>query len=136
MKNELCCLTHRQKEELLNSKAGAGNIFIAELEGKNIDHMDGYLGAINKILQFPKPSEHYRLSYDGYLDWVRDLEWLNADGYILIINNYASFMKNDATIKNEIIDDFKQIILPWWENEVEQCVVEGKAKSFNVYLVD
>jgi hypothetical protein len=38
--------------------------------------------------------------------------------------------------KADFIDHFKDFILPFWEDEVTRVFVGGKAKSFNVYLVD
>ena len=50
--------------------------------------------------------------------------------------NFSNFIKRNDSLKKIIIEDIEDIILPWWEKEVEDCVVEGKAKSFNVYFVD
>ena len=30
----------------------------------------------------------------------------------------------------------KNKILPWWESDVEKHVVDGKVKSFQVYIVE
>ena len=83
-------------------------------------------------LEFPIPAK----GLDGYLDWITDLSWLNRDGYALIIKNYNCFMSEDLRKKEIVMESFGKTVLPWWENEVERCVVEGKAKSFNVYLVE
>lgn len=55
-----------------------------------------------------------------YLDWIRDLEWLNKEAYVLIINDYNLFMRNNTDLKNEIISDFKEVILSFWQDEVEK----------------
>ena len=67
---------------------------------------------------------------------MRDLDWLNADGYVFIIKNFENFMENDISKKEKIMYYFEDEILPWWEEEVERCVLGGKAKPFNLYLVD
>jgi hypothetical protein len=73
---------------------------------------------------------------DGYLDWMRDLGWLNKESYTLIINEYNLFMKNNIDLKNKIISHFRHVILPFWKDEVEEVVVGGKGKCFTLYLVD
>lgn len=45
------------------------------------------------------------------------------------------FFQHEPELKNEIILDFKEIILPFWQEEVVDIVVGGKEKSFMVYLV-
>ncbi|MDR0299022.1 MAG: hypothetical protein LBI13_02915, partial [Streptococcaceae bacterium] len=60
----------------------------------------------------------------------------NKDGYVLIIRNYKDFLKQDPKKKEIVIDEFKNNILPFWEEEVTRTVVGGKAKPFNVYIVE
>ena len=108
-------------------------IWIAEIDGSNIKDWKDYAHAIEKAMRFPTPCDKV---YDVYLDWIRDLDWLNSEEYLLIINNYGKFMMDDNDMKREIAKDFEEIILPWWSGEITQYVVDGKAKPFNVYLVD
>ena len=137
MSNELHYITNNQKEVLEHLKQNNKSIYVAELNGTDINTAADYLKAIDKAFKFPNlTSANYKLNFDGYLDWIRDLSWLKADGYALIINHFADFMKNDIKNKKEIIEDFKQIIFPWWDGEVEHCMVGGKAKPFNVYLLE
>jgi hypothetical protein len=67
---------------------------------------------------------------------MRDLSWLRKEEYILIIHDFHDFLKNDLHLREIIVEDINDTILPFWEHEVEHCVVEGKAKPFNVYFVD
>jgi hypothetical protein len=67
---------------------------------------------------------------------MRDLEWLNKKGYVLIIYNYKNFLNQVFSYRPTIVNGFAELILPWWQKEVEYCVVGGKTKTFNVYLVD
>jgi len=41
-----------------------------------------------------------------------------------------------VNFKNNLINGYKETILPFWEEEVERVVVGGTPKSFKVYLVD
>jgi hypothetical protein len=108
------------------------SLFIVDVDGSTIGSLQDYLGTMNELFKFPIPAR----GLDGYLDWIRDLEWLMKDGYVLVIKNFSKFLSNDLKMKNKIVDDFEKVVLPWWQEEVEKCVVEGKAKLFMVYLVD
>lgn len=51
---------------------------------------------------------------DRFLDWIRDLSWLDSSKIELII----------------------KLILPYWDEIVLYTTVEGKRKEFIVYLVN
>ena len=133
MDNKISQIMENQLLQLKKQFSEDKSIWVAEIDGNNIKDWASYAHAIEKAMQFPTPCDK---SYDVYLDWIRDLMWLKSSAFVLIIQHYNSFMAEDTSMKAEIIDDFKEIILPWWGSEVEQHVVNGKAKPFNVYLVD
>ena len=117
------------KKELISNC----NVHLVEIDGKQIQSWGDYILAIQNNFKLPTPCFD---SVDRYLDWMRDLDWLKKEEYILIVTNYNKFLKNDSELKKQIIADFIDIILPFWQDEVEEVVVEGKAKLFIVYLVD
>ncbi|EAA0350023.1 hypothetical protein EK33_08620 [Listeria monocytogenes] len=55
--------------------------------------------------------------------------------FCIIIKDYTDFLKKDIESKEIVMEIFKEDILPFWENGVTQTVVEGKPRSFKVYLV-
>ena len=125
-----------KKDELIKLKKQLqmkNGIWIAEIDGNKINSWVEYAHEIYKAFRFPTPC--YK-SIDAYSDWIRDLEWLESDGYVLIIHNFKNFMKRDLELKKLIIKIFNETVFPWWESEVEEFCVDGKAKPFNVYLVD
>ena len=44
-------------------------------------------------------------------------------------------MKNNKWEKENLEDTYENYLLPFWDEEVERVVVEGKRKDFNIYLV-
>lgn len=117
----------------IKAEAKEQNYFIAELDGTQIKLYENYMEKMNEKfnLQLEKP-----YNIDAYLDWMRDLEWLDKEGYILIIKNYSKFLINDKVGREEIMSQFTSIILPFWEKEVINSIAEGYSKFFNVYLIN
>lgn len=107
--------------------------YIVEINGTQIQSWEDYISDIQNKFRFPTPCFD---SVDRYLDWMRDLDWLKKEEYVLIITHYGLFMRNDSELKKQIVSDFSDIILPFWQDEVKEVVVEGKTKLFMVYLVD
>lgn len=132
-KNELLYVDSKKIEEIKKNLKSNKDVFIVELNGENIQSWRDYISEIQKKFQFPTNCFD---SVDRYLDWIRDLEWLNKESFVVIINSASSFLKDDAELKKQIISDYVDTILPFWQSEVQRVVVEGKRKTFMVYLVD
>ena len=132
MENRIFHVSVTEANEVKSNVQHDNTTFLVEIDGTFISNVAEYLSCISELYTFPIPSR----GLDGYYDWMRDLDWLEKERYILIIHNYMSFLKDDPSQKKVIMDGFSDIILPWWESEIEQCVVGGKAKPFNIYITD
>lgn len=132
MKNAMYYID-KAKYTLFREQFEKKNWFIVELQGTQIQSVESFLHEVWEKFKFPQTGF---INYDAYLDWIRDLDWLNQDGYIMAIFDFGkSFIKNPE-LKKEIIEDFSEVVLPWWQGEVEKCVVNGRSKPFNIYFVD
>lgn len=108
------------------------NSFLVEINGNQITTFAEYMKFIEKVLQFPESCQG---NANIYLDWMRDLSWLSHNEYVFVIYNYDSFLKKDFKGKEWFMEAFTQIILPWWNYDVINHVVDGKTKKMSVYLV-
>lgn len=125
------------KEEIDKIKSEANDkIFIAEINGAEINSWEDYWLKMSTLFSFPELPAYMKPDYHSYYDIMTDLSWLDTDDIILIVNDFAHFLKSDHALKDNIIKDFKDYLLPFWEQEVEITVVGGKKKSFCVYLTD
>lgn len=135
--NTLYNMSHIEAFSILENIKNNPNIFFAELQGRRIQSWNDYSLEIEKAFHFPSSC---RDSIDRYLDWIRDISWLDegfsCSRYVLIIYDFSLMLLNDIPTKKMIKDDFIEIILPWWDGEVENCVLGGKRKQFDVYLID
>jgi hypothetical protein len=131
--NKVLSLDNKNIETVKTELKSNDMAYLVEIDGKQIQSWEDYISAIQNNFKLPTPCFD---SVDRYLDWMRDLDWLKKEEYILIITNYNLFLKNNSELKKQIIEDFVDVILPFWQEEVEEVVVDGKAKPFMVYLVD
>jgi len=122
-----------EASKIIQEAWSSTSLHLVELQGKEIQSWVDYISRIENAFKFPTKCEDIM---DRYFDWIRDLEWLGKDGYVLIIHDFKSFLKLDLPLKKMIIDDYAEIILPWWQEDVEKYVGNGKAKPFNIYLID
>lgn len=133
IKNEIKFINSKDLE-LLKSKLMRDNkAFVVELDGNKIQSWNGYVLAVQSKFNFPTSCTD---SVDRYLDWIRDLEWLEQERFIIIINYFGEFLQKNASLKDEIMQDFEEIILPYWKNEVIEDVSGGEPRSFMVYVTD
>ncbi|MBF0779021.1 barstar family protein [Streptococcus cuniculi] len=104
---------------------------ILTLNGKLLQDKDSAINYICQSFQI----ERKVTNWAGLRDVLSDSYWIKNDiTYVFFTNQQCIFSSNS---------DFRQILLSilkdtvkWWDRDVEKYVVEGKKKSFNVYLVD
>jgi hypothetical protein len=64
-------------------------VFCLDLAG--INGKTGFLDAAAKALEFPR---HFGSNWDAFEDCLTDLSWLEAGGYVLLIQNLEDFSHN------------------------------------------
>lgn len=106
------------------------------IDGEKICSWSDYWNAISNAFSFPELPSYMKPDYHSYYDLMTDLSWLKNENIILIFENADSFLANDLQLKNNIIKDFKEFLLPFWEEEASKTVVNGKKKNFSVYFVE
>ena len=107
------------------------NVLIVDIHGEKIQTWNNFIEIIEKSFQFPTTCSD---SMDRYLDWIRDLSWFDNDAYVIKIKNSDQFLINNNKLRDEILYDLEEVVLPFWETEIEEVVVNGKRKLFRVYL--
>ena len=119
--------------QIMNSEYGKCHIAI--IDGKDNRDWNSYIKTIEELYKFPTKDDNYA----GYDDWMCDLSWFDVDEFVdefvLFIINYDEFLSDDLKIKNIVMEGFKDSILPWWDEDVEKYVVEGRKRKFNVFII-
>ncbi|MCH4167126.1 MAG: barstar family protein [Megasphaera sp.] len=109
------------------------DIFIADINGNFIQSEDDFIEQTQNIFRFPSDCHN---NWDGYIDWMTDLDWLHKKGYVLIIRNFTQLLSRNIIAKRNIMDILIGNVLPFWQWEIERCIVDGKRKPFILILVD
>jgi hypothetical protein len=131
LNNRIVEISNDESETIIQEIRSNSKVFVVEIDGNKIASWNDYVSEIQDKFNFPTPCND---SVDRYLDWIRDLQWIEEDDIAIIINNYDEFLNKDPKLKNEIISDFNDVILPFWQEEVMEVVVEGQPKRFMLYL--
>jgi len=116
----------------IRQEAETMGAYLVEIQGEETQSWDDYLDKIEVAFRFPN---EWRVTIDGYIDWMQDLAWLEQDSYILLIHDYPQFLIQALETRKMVMEIFDNVILPWWQTDVEKYCIDGKAKSFNIYLV-
>lgn len=123
----------KNQYDSLIEKAKFGSVFIAEIDGNTIKNQDEYLSEIWKAFRFPQTGH---INFYAYLDWIRDLDWINEAQFALVIHNFDKLLAQAPKDREIVINSLDKTIIPWWKGEIEHYQVGGKAKPFYVFLVD
>lgn len=133
IKNEIKFINTKDLDLLKSKLIRDNKVLVVELDGNKIQSWVDYISVVQSKFEFPTSCTD---SVDRYLDWIRDLEWLEQEKFIIIINYFSEFLQKNASLKDEIMQDFEEIILSYWQNEVMEEVSGGEPRSFMVYVTD
>lgn len=116
------------KKDALKNKA----VFFAEIEGNEIKTEEDYVEAMANAFCFSQELPGKKLDWCN--DYICDLMWIKQKNIIFLIRNYDLMLIEHLEVKNNVIADFEEIILPWWEGEIIGHMVDGAPKRFLVYI--
>ena len=133
--NQIIRVTSNEYEDLKN-QFNSDDTFIVEINGSTIQSTNQLFNIMEQEYDLYTSNGTWGRNWAAFNDLMTDLDWINYDKHILTIENYKQFMKKDKYGKELFEEYFQDSILPFWEEDVLRCVVEGKTKEFTVYLVD
>lgn len=106
------------------------NTYLVTLDGMTIQRENQLLERLTEAFQLPCCH-----NWDCLLDWLTDLDWLNATGFALLITDFEQFLMENPNIRGKFLEYLTQDVLPYWEKEVLYTCLGGVPKSFQLYLV-
>lgn len=132
MNNKLVYITKDEAERIKNHALNNEDVFFAEIEGGKIRTEADYVQEMSNAFAFPHELPVMKIGW--YNDYISDLMWIEQKDIVLLIHNYDLMLCDEQKLKKNILDDFEEIILPWWEGEVVGHMVGGMPRGFMVYL--
>ena len=113
---------------MVNNESGIKRIVI---DGSQIKCYKDFIDIVQKELDFPSDCEG---NVDSYLDWIQDLQWTNYNTVDITITNSEHLSSSNNQDLKYIISDFRDIIIPFWQDEYENCIVEPTQKEIILHL--
>lgn len=107
-------------------------MFCIQLDGKEIKNYQDFILEMQKKMYFPRDCQG---NIDRYLDWMRDLSWIQSETICIQILNSNYLMTGNATDRKKTLDDFNRIIIPFWKYDAESFIVGGKKKNVILKLI-
>lgn len=108
-------------------------LYRVTLEGREIGNYADLIADMQKKFRFPRDCQG---NVERYLDWMRDLSWIEADEIQIDIKNAAFFMQNCPKDRREALSDFEEIIIRFWKYEADKYIVGGRRRNFTLNLLD
>lgn len=105
------------------------------MDGSGITTYEEYFDRLWQAFGFNDLPEGWKKDYHSEDDFMTDSDELPNNKYVFVIKNYENFLTNNHSIRSDIEEYYADYLLPFWDEEVERVVVDGKRKDFNIYLV-
>lgn len=116
----------------VNTNYIAENYYIFTIDGDKVSTKKEFFDAVEILFSFPTSCKNKVSRFD---DWMMDLSWLDSDrGICIVINNFEHFLRDDPEFKDLVMDDFRQDILPFWEETVLTTMKDGKTRKMDVVI--
>lgn len=116
----------------VNTNYIAENYYIFTIDGNKVSTKKEFFDAVETLFSFPTSCKNKVSRFD---DWMMDLSWLDSDrGICIVIDNFERFLRDDPEFKDLVMDDFRQDILPFWEETVLTTVKDGKTRKMDVVI--
>ena len=74
-------------------------------------------------------------NWDALSDRLQRSNYIHPERINIFINNSNDLFIKDENSKNIFLEILSDTV-SWWEEDVERYIVDGKRKTFNVYLLD
>lgn len=74
-------------------------------------------------------------NWDALSDRLQRSNYIHPERINIFINNSRYLFIKDENSKNTFLEILSDTV-SWWKEDVERYIVDGKRKTFNVYLLD
>lgn len=119
----------QQQEELIFTLPKEAEVIF--LDGKLLQEEESSINYICEAFEIDRKVTNWA----GLNDVLGDSGWIRSDIIYVFLTNHQLMFSDKSDLRDVVLSILSNNI-EWWAGDVEKYVVEGKRKSFNVYLVD
>ncbi|HEY9612571.1 barstar family protein [Allocoleopsis sp.] len=113
-------LTTEVNIDELSSLCKEYNFQFFYINGNDITSKAEFFQASAKTLNFP---DYFGNNWDAFSDFINDLSWLSADGYIFLYTQPDNFANSDPSEWSIALDIFQEAVESWRETETPLYVL-------------
>ncbi|HAX83020.1 MAG TPA: hypothetical protein DCY15_00500 [Ruminococcaceae bacterium] len=121
-----------EKEKILYARDDTKYIV---MDGDGVNTYEEYFDRLWAAFDFCEIPDGWKKDTHTEYDFMTDNDFVPEKRYVFVIKNYDEFLRHNISERKNIEDTFGNYLLPFWDSEVETCVVGGKRKDFDIYLV-
>jgi len=88
---------------------------VAEFDAATIQGKGGLMAAISDALEFP---DYFGGNWDALDECLRDLAWIGAKGYVLLIQGAGAFWERDPELAAQLVSVWVGAARTWSEKGV------------------
>jgi RNAse (barnase) inhibitor barstar len=110
--------SHATVAELSKFAQGEGMAFF-HLEGKKIEKKEQFLNHAAVAMKFPS---HFGNNWDAFYDCLTDMEWVEAEGYLVYFDHTDAFADHHESQLETVIELFQDAV-DYWKEEGRAMLV-------------
>lgn len=120
------------KVEKNNLMVKCSNDFNLNIDGKKVQSERDAIEILAKSFNINDLQDG---NWDALSDRLQRSNYIHSERINIFLNNSNDLFIKDANSKNTFLEILSDTV-SWWEEYVERYIVDGKRKTFNVYLLD
>lgn len=103
----------------LSKLSKAHHMAFFHLEGKKIEKKEQFLNHAAVAMHFP---DHFGNNWDAFEDCITDLEWIDAEGYVIYFDHTEAFAEHHES-QLETVTELFQDAVTYWKGEGKPMLV-------------
>lgn len=132
MNNRIIYMSETEIKVIRNNLIRNQDVFVAEIAGELVKTEKDYVQSMINAFKFPFKLTQMKIGWCN--DYLYDLSWIKEKIIILIVYNFKQMLTDEEEKKSNIVKDYEEILLPWWEKDVVGHMVGGTTREFIIYF--
>ncbi len=117
--------SHAEPKAVQSAAKKAGFAFF-HVEGRNIARKEQFLNHVATALRFPG---HFGHNWDALEECLMDLEWVDAEGYVLYYDHIDPFLSAQPEQFETLVEILRDAVQSWKEDGTAMVVLLHGAKA-------